>query len=400
MVYRSDPTEEKVKCNFCNGRTTNKAGFVKSKNKKVQRYYCRDCQRFFRLGAIYREAKKPYASKLDILPSKKCLIAELKEIAKTLGKTPTTKDIRLLSKEKKCHTLENYYAIFGSYIEAVKTAGLKQHYKQEFDKERLLSELRKLGKIFNRPVFERDVKTARRKGLVSPPNHFAKAFGSVSLAIEKSGINKKYMYDDFNYLPRKDGEYLPRAKQYSREDLIKHLRRIEHRLGRIPRHKDIKENYIKDVRPSLKAYINEFGTIIKARKAAHILNKPWQKFTKTELTEQLKNLGKKLGRKPTDRDIVRACAEGETASVQVFANNFGSLLKAYEAADFEVLKPKEYTNQEIIKRLRKLRQKLGKRIGWNDLKRASKEGWCPSPNTVYLRIGNIDKIEEILGSRE
>jgi Homing endonuclease associated repeat len=397
MAHPIDPIIERVKCNFCGGKRTNKGGFV-DKDKKRQRYYCRDCQRFFRENAVYRKRKESYAPKLDLLPSEERLIDELRQIAQTLGKTPRFADITRLSKQKQSHTTQNYYAVFGNYVEAVKAAGLKQHYRQEFDKEKLLAELHELGKTLNEPMFARHIVEARRKSLVSPKNHFDNAFGSISKAIEAAGVNKKYSFDDFSYLPRKQGEYLPRAKQYSRDDLIRHLKKLETKIGRIPRQKDIEENYKKDVRPSLKAYLNEFGTISKARKAAHILNIQWQKFSKTELIEQLKKLGEKLGRRPTDRDIVRACNAGEAASAQVFANNFGGLIKAYEAAGFEVLKPKEYSDREIIKRLRKLRQKLGKRIGWNDLKRASIEGWCPSPNTVYLRIGNVDRIEEILNA--
>ena len=396
MAHPVDLTIERVPCNFCGGKRTNKGGFVGA-DKKRQRYFCRDCQRFYREGAVYRKRKESYAPKLDVLPSERRLIAELREIARTLSKTPTTNDIRNLSKKKKCHTLENYYAVFGSYVEAVRAAGLKQHYKQEFDKEKLLAELRELAKSFDRRMFARDVGAARRKGLVSPKNHFDNAFGSIPLAIEASGVNENHPFDDFAHLPRhKSGEYLPRAREYSREELCEHLRKLERKLGRVPRHNDIEKNYKKDVRPSLKAYLNEFGTISKARKAAHIVNSQWKKFTKNELLEQLKKLGERLGKRPTDRDIIRACAAGETASADVFARNFGSIIKAYEAAGFEVLKPKEYTDRELLKRLRKLRQKLGKRIGWNDLLRASREGWCPSPNTVYRRIGNVYRLEEIL----
>ncbi len=240
MAYPIDLTIKRVKCNFCGGKRTNKGGFD-SKDKK-QRYYCRDCQRFFRENAVYRKRKESYAPKLDLLPNETRLIDELRQIAQMLGKTPTTNDIRCLSKEKKCHTLENYYAVFGSYVDAVKAAGLKQHYRQEFDKEKLLSELRKLDKTLNEPMFARHIVEARRQGLVSPKNHFDKAFGSISKAIEAAGVTKKYLFADFSYLPRKQGEYLPRAKPYSRDDLIRHLKKLELKIGRIPRQKDMVEN--------------------------------------------------------------------------------------------------------------------------------------------------------------
>ena len=386
--------ENKVNCNFCDSKRTSKAGFV-GREKKRQRYYCRDCRRFFRVGAVYPKQATSYAPKLDLLPNDGQLISELRQIARVLGKTPTTNDITRLSKQRKSQTLQNYYAVFGSYVDAVKAAKLKQHYKQEFDKEKLLAELRTLGKSFKRPIFARDVDEARRKRLVSPPFHFQRAFGSVANAIESAGVNKKYPFDD-NYLPRNGGEYLPRARQYSREELISHLKNLKLKIGHIPRINDVNGHYKKDVRPSYKAYINEFGSLSSARKAARIPSIQWQKYSRTTLIEQLRGLGVRLGRKPTDRDIVRASIAGETASVQVFTKNFGSLINAYEAASFETLKPREYSDKEIIKRLRKLRHKLGKRIGFKDLYKASIEGWCPSPNTVYRRIGNIDRIERVL----
>ena len=74
---------------------------------------------------------------------------------------------------------------------------------------------------------------------------------------------------------------MPRARQYSCEELIKHLKKLELKLGRLPREKDVAENYNKDSRTSLKAYLNEFGTFGKARKSAHLSSTPWQKFSKS-----------------------------------------------------------------------------------------------------------------------
>jgi Homing endonuclease associated repeat len=221
----------------------------------------------------------------------------------------------------------------------------------------------------------KDVNEARRKGLVSPPYHFQRAFGSIPNAIQAADANKKH---------------------YSRDELINHLKQLNLRIGRIPRQNDFVANYKHGERPSLKAYLNEFGSIINARKAAGIANPQWKKFTKTELIAQLQNLGKKLGRKPTDRDIIASCKKGEMASQTLVVREFGSLINAYEAAGFEVLKPKQYTDAELIKRLRELRKKLGKRIGWNDLARASKEGYFPTGNTAYRRFGSMDKINEII----
>jgi Homing endonuclease associated repeat len=362
---------EKPICKKCKGFKTSKAGFTKDK----QRFYCLVCRIFFIENPTRSEKKRIYESKTDILPSKRRLILELHGIAQSLGKTPTTDAVTRLSKKKKCSPLNTYYAVFGSFVEAVRASKLKQHYKQEFDKEKLIYELQQLRKKLKRPLFGKDVNEARRKGLVSPPYHFQRAFGSIPNAIQAAEANKKY---------------------YSREELISHLKLLYMKIGRIPRQNDFENNYKPGERPSLKAFLNEFGSISNARKVAGISNKQWKKFTKAELIEQLQNLGKKLGRKPTDRDIIAGCKKGEMASQTLFSREFGSLTDACKTAGFEVLKPSQYKDAELIKRLRELRKKLGKRIGWNDLARASKEGYFPTAATVYRRIGNMDKIEEIV----
>ena len=54
---------------------------------------------------------------------------------------------------------------------------------------------------------------------------------------------------------------------------------------------------------SLKAYVTEFGRLGTARQAAGLATSYWKKYTRAELVGQLKDLAKKLGRKPNDRDI-------------------------------------------------------------------------------------------------
>ncbi len=364
---------KKFVCYHCGSIRTNKGGFAR--NGK-QRHYCRDCRKFCRENAILPDSKRIYEVASDILPTKRRLILELHSIAKSLGKTPTVDDINMFSKKKKCYSIHVYYAVFdGSFVTAIKEANLKPRYYQEFDTEKLIYELQVLRKKLKRPLFAKDVVEARRKGLVSPPYHFQRAFVSIPNAIQEADANKKH---------------------YSREELIYHLKQLEIKIGRIPRQNDFEKNYKHGERPSLKAFRNEFGSVSEARKAANIPNPQWKKFSKEELILQLQNLFNKLGRKPTDRDITASCKKGEIASHSTISNMFGSLIFAYKAAGFEVLKPQQYTDEELIKRLRELRKKLGKRIGWNDLMRASKEGYYPSGGTVYKRFGGMDRIEELI----
>jgi hypothetical protein len=84
-------------------------------------------------------------------------------IAQRLGKTPTTNDINEQSKAGRSFPLNNYYDVFGNFLEALKKAGLKSNYKQRFDKEKLLGELSELLAKLKRPLLGKDVLAARKK---------------------------------------------------------------------------------------------------------------------------------------------------------------------------------------------------------------------------------------------
>jgi hypothetical protein len=149
--------------------------------------------------------------------------------------------------------------------------------------------------------------------------------------------------------------------------LIEILRWLNSQLDRPVLTSDIDELFCLGKDPSHRAIEREFGGMAKARRAAGINNsykknsgatRYWQKYTPDELIEQLKKLGEKLGRKPTDRDINRASKEELCASAVTFSRMFGSLPNAYQKADFERVKPRSYTEKEFSA-LKKLAKEKG-----------------------------------------
>jgi hypothetical protein len=165
-------------CYHCGSGATCKAGFRKHRK---QRFYCRACRRWFLEDPTIRTDKKQRRTKTD-LPSKQYLIAELKEVAGELGRTPVTNDWPGLREHDRVYPLYVYYAVFGSFLAALKRAKLKPKYRQEFDaahRERLLDQLRKLQRKLGRTLFDEDVDEARRRKEVAPPYHFVRAFGLV-----------------------------------------------------------------------------------------------------------------------------------------------------------------------------------------------------------------------------
>jgi len=374
------PTPSGFTCYHCGSGETCKAGFGKHRK---QRFYCRACRRWFLENPKIRAAKKKRRKPED-LPSKQYLIAELKKVARELGRTPTTYDWPGLREQERVYPLYVYYAVFGSFLSALKRAKLKPRYKQEFaasDRERLLNEVRQLRRKLGRPLFDEDVDEARRRREVSPPYHFVRAFGSVPAAIEAAGAAKRI---------------------YSREEMITILRELDATLDRPVQGSDVRGLYEAGKGPSLKMFLKAFGTLSEARRAAGTQTAYrkaqqgttfWQKYTKEELIAQLKALGEKLGRKPTDRDINLASKLGECASATTFARMFGSLPQAYRAAGFGKVKPRSYTDNEIVMALKTLSRKAGRMPTFHEIRRASIRGECPSPGTIVRRIGKLTDLK-------
>ena len=367
-------------CYHCGSGETCKAGFGKHRK---QRFYCRSCRRWFLENPEIRTGNKK-SRKNDNLPSKQYLIAELKEIAQELQRAPTTHDWPVFRKEERVYPLYVYYAVFGSFLTALKRAKLKPRYQQEFDeseRRRLLNELRKLQQTFGRALFDDDVDEARRRREVSPPYHFVRAFGSVPAAIEAAGAAKKI---------------------FSREEMILILCGLDRTLDRPIQQTDIQNLYDAGEGPSVKMFLNEFGTLSKARHAAGtqtVYRKAkertanWQKYTKEELVVQLKKLRKKLGKRPTDRDINAASKLGECGAATTFARMFGSLPEAYRTAGFDKAKPRSYTGKEIEIALKKLSKKVGRMPTFHEIRRASIRGECPSPGTIVRRLGKLNDLK-------
>jgi hypothetical protein len=79
--------------------------------------------------------------------------------------------------------------------------------------------------------------------------------------------------------------------------------------------------------------IEHFGTWNAAKRAAGLY--PRRFLTREELLEQLRSLGRELGRTPTARDLA---ARGRALpSASLYAHTFGSLPNALREAGFEVL---------------------------------------------------------------
>jgi hypothetical protein len=310
---------------------------------------------------------------------------ELLAIAQKYNRTPTIKDIQQLARAKAAHSLNTYYQVFGNYRKALKQAGLKNRFDRELDRERLLEELRSLHENLKRPLLVKDVWESRKAGKVSTPIHFLQAFGSISKALQQAGVG---------------------VKTYTREDMIEIIREIDIKQDRLVMGPDIDALFRAGKGPSRQSVEREFGGMAKARLAASAKTdfgdgclpiQKWRKYTPGQIILQIQTLGKRLGRKPTYLDINQASKDGLCASAVTVASMFGSLPEAYRRAGYENVKPRFYTDAEIISAVKELAKEKGRMPSADELVESSKAGKTPSMATISKRIGSLMELRSRLG---
>ena len=233
---------DKVICFHCQSENINKAGFT---HNRKQRYYCRDCRRFSRENTEARAKPVDNNKKRGKeLPSASHLILKIKALAQKLDRTPTTGDIASLAKNKKGYSLDVYYEVFGSFTVLLKRAKLSLNNKQEFDKDKLIGELKILRLELGRALIARDVQAARKKGKVSSLYHFGRAFGSVPKAIEAADAGRR---------------------AFTENEIKAYLKKLQTELKRVPTGKEIASRFVPGKTPSLKEIIRMFGSLGKIK---------------------------------------------------------------------------------------------------------------------------------------
>jgi hypothetical protein len=119
-------------------------------------------------------------------------------------------------------------------------------------------------------------------------------------------------------------------KRYTDEQILDELRSCAARLGRSPTMKEFGADPETTVHPQ--TVIEHFDSWNAAKRAAGLV--PRRFATKEELLGLLRELGERLGRVPTARDIDEA--RGRLPSKSLYWHTFGSLTNALREAGFDV----------------------------------------------------------------
>ena len=155
-------------------------------------------------------------------------------------------------------------------------------------------------------------------------------------------------------------------RRYTDEEILDELRRGARRLGRSPTMREFAQDPEARVHPQ--TVIEHFGTWNAAKRAAGLF--PRRFLTRDELLEQLRGLGKELGRPPTARDL--GARRRSRPSASLYAHTFGSFGNALREAGFDVPLAQERLDRAIAQGAL-LAQRLGrlpKMADWAEARRA------------------------------
>ncbi|HZO62529.1 MAG TPA: hypothetical protein VFB35_06060 [Gaiellaceae bacterium] len=155
-------------------------------------------------------------------------------------------------------------------------------------------------------------------------------------------------------------------RRYSDEEILDQLRACAERLGRSPTMKEFADDPGTTVHPQ--TVIEHFDSWNKAKRRAGLV--PRRFATREELLGLLRELGTKLGRVPTAKDV--DANRGWMPSKSLYWHTFGSLTNALKEAGFDVPVGEERL-QRAIEQGAAMALRLGRLPKFNDWADARRE---------------------------
>jgi Homing endonuclease associated repeat len=155
-------------------------------------------------------------------------------------------------------------------------------------------------------------------------------------------------------------------RRYSDEEILEQLRESAKRRGRSPTMKEFADDAATTVHPQ--TVIEHFGSWNKAKRLAGLV--PRRFATREELLGLLRELGERLGRVPTAKDV--DANRGWMPSKSLYWHTFGSLTNALKEAGFDVPVGEERL-ERAIEQGAGMARSLGRLPKFNDWAAARRE---------------------------
>lgn len=249
--------------------------------------------------------------------TKELLVAQLAYLAEKMGRTPKEIDLEEASKRGECASPPIFRSAFGSIAEAVRAAGLEVGY-QRYTKDQLLKQLKTLASELGHPPSVADIKFAARKQRCASEETFRRQFGSVPAALKAAGLETS-RFSKSRRLTKEDliGQLQGLARELGRTPIQADIK-IASKQGKCASW------------PTFISRFGSMPAAYRAAGLEETRGCP--SYTREELLKQLRRLRRELGRPPKSIEIEKAAKKGECASTPTFRKEFGSIGAALKAA--------------------------------------------------------------------
>jgi hypothetical protein len=249
-------------------------------------------------GSISDAFRKAGVQRLDRY-SKNDLIAQYRALSKEVGRPAWVSHIQRAAANGQGPGYHIYKRVFGGLTETRRLAGLLRGAAQRYTRQELMDQLKALALELGRAPTADDVRRAAARGEMAGLKTFRVYFGGHNKALKEAGL-------DVN-----------KPTGFSRGGLILDLRQLAEKLGRRPSHTDVDRASQAGLCACAATYCHYFGSFTRALKAARldgmagIAPTVWRdgqpiRYSKAEIVERLRDLGRELGRAPTYSDVVDA----------------------------------------------------------------------------------------------
>jgi len=254
------------------------------------------------------------------------IIDELKRVTEELGKPPNTEEM----KEHGCYGVSTCSNEFGTWNEALKTAGVGTNKEKDIPKSDLLAELHRLNENVEGGLIASHMK---RMGEFSVGTYDRK-FGSWNDALREAGIELNNRTD------------IPKS------ELLAELQRLNEKLGRTPTVEDMWE----EGRFGSATYATAFGSWNDAILEADLGINVRSDIPEKELLGEIQSLNDELGRTPEMREMDQ-CGQFDSTT---YMSRFGSWNKALKQAGFEPILRSDIPESELIDEIQRLADTLNR----------------------------------------
>jgi superfamily II DNA or RNA helicase len=264
------------------------------------------------LGSVSNE---PYSTEM--------LVQQLRDLARSLGRTPMTRDVARASSEGRIASRSTFSKRFGGFEKALMAAGLQV---RSFDRATLAKQLSNLAAELGHTPTVADVNAASSRGSGANYATFLARFGSFNEALREAGLQINV------------------SERQPRPVILEQLQSLARQLGATPTRKDIDRARAAGECVGMYQITAEFGSLTEALVVAGLeLNVARRRRVQSkdeaagdrsvpnggpsdsDLFEYLRQLTIRLVRMPTEADVSKAARRKNGIDLSVFVQRFGSL---------------------------------------------------------------------------